>query len=232
MLFAILFGLSMDYNVFLLSRIHEAYNEGDGPRESVVHGMARIGKVILFAGLIMAAVFLAFVTQAGRDREDDRPRPRPGDPDRRAARAARHRARGGDAARRPGVVAAALAGPDPARTSRSRGTSCGASTSGRVSRSRSRRRPAAAADERQREVGEPAGAVVRRAHQARMRGPSPTTMSAVRRRLRYVRIWGLTGTTMRPGPTRALTFAGATAALRPRARATPRAGRARGRRRG
>ena len=63
MLFAILFGLSMDYNVFLLSRVHEAYNEGDGPRDSVIHGMARIGKVILFAGLIMAAVFLAFVTQ-------------------------------------------------------------------------------------------------------------------------------------------------------------------------
>ena len=61
MLFAILFGLSMDYNVFLLSRIHEAYNEGDGPRESVIHGMARIGKVVLFAGLIMAAVFLAFI---------------------------------------------------------------------------------------------------------------------------------------------------------------------------
>ena len=63
MMFAILFGLSMDYNVFLLSRIHEAYNEGDRPRESVIHGMARIGKVILFAGLIMSAVFLAFVTQ-------------------------------------------------------------------------------------------------------------------------------------------------------------------------
>jgi RND superfamily putative drug exporter len=63
MMFAILFGLSMDYNVFLLSRIHEAYNEGDRPRESVIHGMARIGKVILFAGLIMASVFLAFVTQ-------------------------------------------------------------------------------------------------------------------------------------------------------------------------
>ncbi len=62
MLFAILFGLSMDYNVFLLSRIHEAYNEGDGPRESVIHGMGRIGKVIVFAGLIMAAVFLSFVT--------------------------------------------------------------------------------------------------------------------------------------------------------------------------
>jgi len=62
MMFAILFGLSMDYNVFLLSRVHEAYNEGDGPRESVIHGMARIGKVILFAALIMSAVFLAFVT--------------------------------------------------------------------------------------------------------------------------------------------------------------------------
>jgi RND superfamily putative drug exporter len=62
MMFAILFGLSMDYNVFLLSRIHEAYNEGDRPRESVIHGMARIGKVVLFAGLIMASVFSAFVT--------------------------------------------------------------------------------------------------------------------------------------------------------------------------
>ena len=87
MLFAILFGLSMDYNVFLLSRVHEAYNEGDGPRDSVIHGMARIGKVILFAGLIMAAVFLAFVTQPDVVGEDDGPRPRPRDPDRRALRA-------------------------------------------------------------------------------------------------------------------------------------------------
>jgi RND superfamily putative drug exporter len=63
MMFAILFGLSMDYNVFLLSRMHEAYNEGDRPRASVIHGMGRIGKVILFAGLIMASVFLAFATQ-------------------------------------------------------------------------------------------------------------------------------------------------------------------------
>jgi RND superfamily putative drug exporter len=64
MLFAILFGLSMDYNVFLLSRIHEAYNEGDRPRASVIHGMGRIGKVVVFAGLIMAAVFLSFVTSS------------------------------------------------------------------------------------------------------------------------------------------------------------------------
>ncbi len=63
MIFAILFGLSMDYNVFLLSRVHEAYNEGHGPRQSVIVGVSRIGKVVLFAGLIMASVFLAFVTQ-------------------------------------------------------------------------------------------------------------------------------------------------------------------------
>lgn len=63
MIFAILFGLSMDYNVFLLSRVHEAYNEGERPRQSVITGVSRIGKVILFAGLIMASVFLAFVSQ-------------------------------------------------------------------------------------------------------------------------------------------------------------------------
>jgi RND superfamily putative drug exporter len=62
MMFAILFGLSMDYNVFLLSRIREAYFEGDSPKESVVHGLSRIAKVILVAGLIMASVFLAFIT--------------------------------------------------------------------------------------------------------------------------------------------------------------------------
>ena len=62
LMFAIVFGLSMDYNVFLLSRIREAYFEGDGPAESVVHGLSRIAKVVLVAGLIMTAVFLAFVS--------------------------------------------------------------------------------------------------------------------------------------------------------------------------
>lgn len=60
MLFAILFGLSMDYNVFLLSRIREARRPG---RQSAGRGdprRVRIGKIVLFAGLIMASVFLAF----------------------------------------------------------------------------------------------------------------------------------------------------------------------------
>ena len=132
MLFAILFGLSMDYNVFLLSRIHEAYNEGDGPRASVIHGMARIGKVVLFAGLIMAAVFTVLRDPARRDREDVRRRPRPRDPDRRADRAAGDRARGRDAARRPRLVAAGAGSTASCPTSRSRATSSRAWTRRRV----------------------------------------------------------------------------------------------------
>jgi RND superfamily putative drug exporter len=61
-MFAILFGLSMDYNVFLLSRIREEYLKGAGPRESVVNGMARVSRLVLAAGAIMTAVFLGFAT--------------------------------------------------------------------------------------------------------------------------------------------------------------------------
>jgi putative drug exporter of the RND superfamily len=61
-MFAILFGLSMDYNVFLQSRIHEEYNRGAGPAESVVRAMSRVGRVILAAGMIMTSVFLGFAT--------------------------------------------------------------------------------------------------------------------------------------------------------------------------
>jgi RND superfamily putative drug exporter len=61
-MFAILFGLSMDYNVFLQSRIREEYHRGAGARESVVLGLARVARIILAAGTIMAAVFLGFAT--------------------------------------------------------------------------------------------------------------------------------------------------------------------------
>jgi RND superfamily putative drug exporter len=61
-MFAILFGLSMDYNVFLLSRVREEYMKGAGPRESVINGMARVSRLILAAGAIMTAVFLGFAT--------------------------------------------------------------------------------------------------------------------------------------------------------------------------
>ena len=61
-MFAILFGLSMDYNVFLQSRIREEYLGGAGPQESVVRAMSRVGRIILAAGVIMTSVFLGFVT--------------------------------------------------------------------------------------------------------------------------------------------------------------------------
>ncbi len=61
-MFAILFGLSMDYNVFLQSRIREEYLHGAGPAGSVVRAMSRVGKIILAAGVIMTSVFLGFVS--------------------------------------------------------------------------------------------------------------------------------------------------------------------------
>jgi putative drug exporter of the RND superfamily len=61
MLFAILFGLSMDYEVFLVSRIHEEWiNTGDND-EAVTLGLAETGRVITAAALIMILVFLSFV---------------------------------------------------------------------------------------------------------------------------------------------------------------------------
>lgn len=61
MLFAILFGLSMDYEVFLLSRIREEFDATGDNAESVARGLAGTGRVITSAALIMTAVFLGFV---------------------------------------------------------------------------------------------------------------------------------------------------------------------------
>ncbi|MEU3252287.1 MMPL family transporter [Streptomyces sp. NPDC006997] len=59
--FAVLFGLSMDYEVFLLSRVREEYDATGDPVESVARGMAVTGRVITSAALIMTVVFLSFV---------------------------------------------------------------------------------------------------------------------------------------------------------------------------
>ena len=61
MMFAILFGLSMDYQVFLLSRVREEVSAGKSPRRAVIDGLAGTGKVIASAGAIMVAVFASFV---------------------------------------------------------------------------------------------------------------------------------------------------------------------------
>ncbi|MCU1361782.1 MAG: putative integral rane protein, partial [Ilumatobacteraceae bacterium] len=60
-MFAILFGLSMDYEVFLLSRIREEYNLSHDNTESVVVGITTTARVITSAALIMISVFISFV---------------------------------------------------------------------------------------------------------------------------------------------------------------------------
>ncbi|HTN99072.1 MAG TPA: MMPL family transporter [Microthrixaceae bacterium] len=61
MMFAILFGLSMDYEVFILSRIREEYHSGHSNIDSVIVGLGATAKVITAAALIMISVFLGFV---------------------------------------------------------------------------------------------------------------------------------------------------------------------------
>jgi len=61
MLFAILFGLSMDYEVFLVSRIHEEWLKSGDNKVAVRNGLAATGKTITAAALIMILVFGSFV---------------------------------------------------------------------------------------------------------------------------------------------------------------------------
>jgi RND superfamily putative drug exporter len=61
MVFAIVFGLSMDYEVFLMSRVHEEWTKSRDASKAVVDGLANTGRVITAAAMIMVLVFLAFV---------------------------------------------------------------------------------------------------------------------------------------------------------------------------
>jgi RND superfamily putative drug exporter len=60
LMFTILFGLSMDYEVFLLTRVRERWLAGVDARQSVVDGLAATGRVITTAAAIMVAVFIGF----------------------------------------------------------------------------------------------------------------------------------------------------------------------------
>jgi putative drug exporter of the RND superfamily len=60
LLFCIVFGLSMDYEVFLLTRIQEQYRRTGETREGVARGLATSGRLITGAAAIMAGVFFAF----------------------------------------------------------------------------------------------------------------------------------------------------------------------------
>jgi len=61
MMFAILFGLSMDYEVFLMTHVREQFKKTGDPHEAIVHGLATTARVITSAAMIMVSVFLAFV---------------------------------------------------------------------------------------------------------------------------------------------------------------------------
>ena len=61
-LFVILFGLSMDYHVFILSRVREAYDRGASTSEAVAHGIHTTAGVVTSAAVVMVAVFAIFAT--------------------------------------------------------------------------------------------------------------------------------------------------------------------------
>jgi RND superfamily putative drug exporter len=67
MLIAVVFGLSMDYEVFLLSRIREEYDRTGDNAEAVAEGLARTARVITAAAAIMVCVFGSFVLGSSRE---------------------------------------------------------------------------------------------------------------------------------------------------------------------
>ena len=62
LLFVILFGLSMDYHVFILSRVREAYDRGMSTDEAVAHGIKSTAGVVTSAAIVMVGVFAIFAT--------------------------------------------------------------------------------------------------------------------------------------------------------------------------
>jgi RND superfamily putative drug exporter len=62
LLFVILFGLSMDYHVFILSRIRESYDRGETMDEAVAHGIKSTAGVVTGAAIVMVGVFAVFAT--------------------------------------------------------------------------------------------------------------------------------------------------------------------------
>ena len=62
LLFVILFGLSMDYHVFIISRIRETYDRGDSMDDAISYGIKSTAGVVTSAAIVMVAVFAIFAT--------------------------------------------------------------------------------------------------------------------------------------------------------------------------
>jgi RND superfamily putative drug exporter len=65
MIFAFLFGLSMDYEVFMLTRMREAYDETGSTNKAIELGLARTGKLVTSAALILMFAFLVLSSSPG-----------------------------------------------------------------------------------------------------------------------------------------------------------------------
>ena len=115
LLLAVVFGLSMDYEVFMLSRIKERYNATGDNRPAVAAGLARRAKTISSAALIMVAVFADLRRHGRAAGQGDRRRPGRRDLPRRDRRPARPRPDDDGADGRLELVGAEVAGPAPAR---------------------------------------------------------------------------------------------------------------------
>ena len=65
--FAFLFGISMDYQVFIISRMREAYDRTGSTEAAVVEGIGRTGRLVTSAALILGLAFVAFSTSPGTE---------------------------------------------------------------------------------------------------------------------------------------------------------------------
>ena len=113
--FAMIFAISMDYTVFLLSSAKEHFDRTGDPREAAIGGLAHSGRVIFAAAAVMVAVFFTFALSGPLPPEGDGRHPRHRRPARRDARPARPDPHAAARLRPHRLGAPALARPDPPR---------------------------------------------------------------------------------------------------------------------
>ena len=118
MIFAFLFGLSMDYEVFMLTRMREAYDETGDTRQAIALGLARTGKLVTSAALILMFAFFVLSSSPGRRHQAVRDRPRRRDHLRRDGHPRAARAGDHAPARPLELVAPAGGRPAPAASAR------------------------------------------------------------------------------------------------------------------
>jgi hypothetical protein len=109
-IFAFLFGVSMDYQVFIISRMREAYDRTGSTETAVIEGIGRTGRLVTTAALILALAFVAFSATPGTEAKDLRTRAGRRNPDRRDHHPRPPRARRGRHPRPLELVAARLGG--------------------------------------------------------------------------------------------------------------------------